>query len=478
MRTETFKLLTIADSVATFPDEVCFAYNPNFLEIESSWKSGTLTIDVVKTSGASSITQTIKVSLYNGTAKIYLSRIFELMFIDPRSERCVEVTVSLKFGAIEALSFSTLVIWGNLALGERFGAIGVFNHDSEKRYYERNLIWFKNFPFTVSLFRYSNKVEFFGRYDNGFYDTNPINRDVKCLFFHKIEKLAPSIPTITSGSAQLPFEIVYYATQKRFVAKKDGKYYAQWTGDDSQYIGGHGEYCVGANNEPSEEITYLLSDGSEHFYRYRYMMDDLVYCGVFTDLGFEDIPANRIFPNCKRKATIKYKVSEEGKMFSTFDHTFDYTFFQSGENIALINLEVCNDTAGYYLRWIDRQGNLQYFLFTMGKVSYKNKPGSDTVAVEAPVNGMYFANHNRTRNIDGTITKKCCAVHLRKDIFDYVITIINAPIIDLYLGKDEKSDDIWLPVNVQSSTINYDPQRQLNDLELSFNIPNINSQTL
>lgn len=478
MRTESFQINAAGDSLASYPDEVCFAYNPNFLEIESGMTTGDLTLRVSKTSGASSLSQDIKVSMYDGKAKIYLSRLFELMFVDPRSERCVEVSVSLMKGNSVKLNFSTLVIWGNLALGERFGAIGVFNRDANKKYFERNLIWFKNFPFTVSIFRHNYDVKFYGRYDNGFYASEPINRDTRCLFFHRYVKLSASLPAITSGSAGYPDEIIYYAVQKQFVAKKGANYYTQWTGDSTQYVGGHADYRTGANNQPSEEITYLLTDGSSHFSRYRWMQNDLVYCGVFTDLGFEDIPANKIFPLCKRKATIKYKVSVEDRMFSVFDRTFDYTFFQSGENVALINLEVNNDTAGYYLRWVDRQGNLQYFLFTKGQTSYKNKLGSDKVATDAPINGMYFANHVRTRSIDCTVTHKCCAVSLRADIYEYVVTILNAPIVDLYLGKDELGNDIWLPVNVQSSTAKFEPKKKLNDLEFSFNIPDLNSQTL
>lgn len=477
MRTKIIKINDI-DSVVKFPDEVCFAYNPNFLEIESSNLKGDLTVKVVKVSGASSLTQSIKVYMYNGSAKIYLSRIFELMFINPRTERSIQVNVALQFGSSTIHICSPLVIWGNLALGERFGAIGVFNQDADKKYYERNLIWFKNFPFTVSLFRYNHDVEFFGRYDNGLYGSEPLNRDTKCLFFHGIEKYASDIPTITTGSVSLPDKIIYYAIPNRFIAKKGDKYYTEWTEDYENWIGSSNDYCTGSNNEPSEEITYLLTDGSEHFYRYRYIMHELVYCGVFSDLGFEDIPVNKIFPNCNHKATIKYKVNEDDNVFSTFDSTFDYTFFKTGENVALINLEVCNDTAGYYLRWIDRQGNLQYYLFKKGQISYKNKPGKETILENGSINGMYFVNHSRIRETEGTITKKCCAVHLRTDIFDYVVTIINAPIVDCYLGKDKNGDDIWLPINVQSSTITYDPHKQLNDLEFSFNVPNVASQTL
>ena len=478
MRQTTFKILNVADSVATYPDEMCFAFNPNFLEIESTWPSGTITVEVSKISGMTSVAaQSVKVSLYQGKARVYLSRLFELMFDDPRNSRCVEVQVKVVFGSITSLQFSTLVIWGNLAVGERFGNLGVYNR--ENKAFKRNLIWFKNFPFQVSLFRYNYEVEFFGRVDDGRYSTEPIYQDTKVCLFEKIEKLKPNLPVLSQGTAAYPFdEVIYYAVPKRFIVKKGDTYYSKWTGDDSEYFGSTSDYCDTNNdNKPRKNITYLL-ETDNGLARYRFMNDELVYCGMFTDLGFEDIPVAQVFPNATQSATIKYKISEEDIRRSVFDNSFDYTFFQNGENMALISLKVCTDTAGYYLRWIDRHGNLQFFLFPKGESQYKNKLYSDTVLQDEAINGSYFANITRTRAIECTLTHKCCAVHLSDEIFDYVVTIISSPIVDLYMGKDETGTDIWLPVNIQANTVTHSPRLQLNDLEFSFNVPDINSQSL
>ncbi len=479
MRTTTFKLINIADSVATYPDEMCFAFNPNFIEIESAWKSGVLTVEVSKISGMTSVAkQEIKVSMYGGKAKIYMSRLFELMFDDPRNSRCVEVSVNVKIETLSLFSFTTLVIWGNIAVGERFGNMGVYNRDNGVSYFQRNLIWFKNFPFSVSLFRYNREVQFYGRSDNGRYGTDPIYRDTKVCFFEKIEKLASKLPALSTTKVQLPFQVVYYALLKRFVVLKDGTYYSNWEGDPDEWFGSTADYCDSANDlKPKTDVTYLL-ETERGFARYRFMNDELVYCGMFTDLGFEDIPPSQVFPLAQRSATIKYKISEEDRTMSEFDRTFDYTFFRAGENVALINLQISHETAGYYLRWVDRHGNLQYFLFTKGETQYKNKLGTDKVLQDEPINGLYFANLMRTRSLECTVTMKCCAVNLPIDIFDYVVTVVSAPIVDLYLGKDETGTDIWLPVNIQASTVKYNPKQTLNDLEFSFAIPDVNSQTL
>lgn len=478
MRQTTFQILT-QDSVATYPDEMCFAFNPNFIEIESGWPSGVFTVIVEKISGSQSVaSQSIRVSFYKGKCKIYLSRLFELMFDDPRNSRCVEVSVTVKIASMQMFQFSTLVIWGNLAVGERFGNLGVYNRDTDKQCFERNLIWFRKFPFTVSLFRYNLDVEFFGRYDKGRYSNNPIYQDTKVCLFQKIEKLKPQLPTLSSSTASLPYQVIYYAVQKRFVVLKGTTYYSKWTGDASEYFGSHSDYCDSNNDlKPRADVTYLL-ETERGFARYRFMNDDLVYCGMFTDLGFEDIPPASVFPNAQKTATIKYKISEEDRMMSVFDRTFDYTFFQTGENVALINLQISNDTAGHYLRWVDRHGNLQYFLFPMGEKEYKNKLGANSVMQDDDLNGLYFANIVRTRNIECTVTHKCCAVNLPADIYEYVVTILTSPIVDLYCGKDENGVEIWLPVNIQANTVKYNPKKILNNLEFSFAIPGINAQTL
>ncbi len=478
MRTTTFKILN-SNSVATYPDEMCFAFNPNFIEIESAWPQGVFTVTVDKISGIETVaSQSIKVSFYKGKCKIYLSKLFELMFDDPRNSRCVEVSVIVSIGAMQMFQFNTLVIWGNIAVGERFGNLGVFSYEDNRHAFERNLIWFRKFPFTVSLFRYNREVEFYGRSDNNKYGNNPIYQDTKICFFEKIEKLAPSLPALSNTTVQLPFEVVYYAVAKRFVVKKDGQYYANWQGDAEEHWGDTSDYCDSSNgNKPLANVTYLL-ETDRGFARYRFMNDELVYCGMFTDLGFEDIPAASIFPLAKKSATIKYKISEEDRMMSVFDRTFDYTFFQTGENIALVNLIISNETAGHYLRWVDRHGNLQYFLFTKGEQQLKNKLSSNKVLQDEDINGLYFANLTRVRNIECTITHKCCAVNLSSDIFDYVSTIITSPIVDLYCGKDNDGKEIWLPVTIQAGTVKFYSNKILNDLEFAFAIPDVNAQSL
>lgn len=474
MRTQTFNILTLGRCVAKYPEDVCFAFNPNFVEIESEWKTATLTVEVAELRGNTTANkQSIKVSMRDGKVRIYLSRLFELLFENPRLHRSIEVWVNIKVGSIALFNFETIVIWGNLAVCERFGAYGVYDHTSGKQYFERTLIWFKNFPFNVSLFQYNTDVTYLGRYDGNSYKELPIYTQDKWKEFDEIDIYTPSLPELTDITLTNA-KIIYFALVNKFIAKEGTVYSDKWEADSSNNVGDNSFYSDDKNGKkPRKDITYLLRS-ENGFYRYQFLQGKLINLGLFSLRGFINISPSLFFNEAKNVAKIRYTIGNA----SVFDFTFDKTFFQRMDNVAIVNLKVSNETAGHYLRWIDRQGNLQYFLFTKGRISHKNKLGTDLLPDDFDVNGTYFANHLRTRSLDCSVTMKCCAVNLSKEIFDYVVSILSAPIVDLYCGKDALGEEIWLPVNIQTSTVDYAPTRMLNDMELSFNIPDINSQSL
>jgi hypothetical protein len=271
---------------------------------------------------------------------------------------------------------------------------------------------------------------------------------------------------------------VYYTQLKRFAAYDGSVHSPNWTANASLGIGNQQCYEDGSNDlKPLADTSYVLSDDSG-VNRYEFINDELVFVAPYSDNGFIDLDVRDLFPKATRTATIKYQVSDEKKKTSTFDSTFDYTFFNAGDDLGFINFEISDAKAGFYLRWIDRHGYKQYFLFTKGQSTFKNKLGSDEVNYNSKIGGAYFANLIRTRSLECTVTHKCCAVHLPKDIFDYVVTILYASIVDLYIGKDSNGNEIWQPITIQSSSVSYDPTSPLNDLEFSFNTPDINAQTL
>ena len=163
---------------------------------------------------------------------------------------------------------------------------------------------------------------------------------------------------------------------------------------------------------------------------------------------------------------------------NVFDNTFDYTFYQNGLSTHIVNLKVSNDSMGYYLRWIDRYGELQYFLFTNRISSEKNALASDTASDMEQIGPMWFPNHVRHTQVTSKITCKCSAVALPREIYEYVASVVTSPIIDLYLGKSASGREIWVPVQIVSASHDFDTTKPLNDLTIAFTLPEYKSQTL
>lgn len=194
--------------------------------------------------------------------------------------------------------------------------------------------------------------------------------------------------------------------------------------------------------------------------------------------GMNDIIPSSYYPNAKYSATFKLPGVAKSKGSSVFDDSFDYTFFSSSAYAVITKLEVSNETQGHYLRWIDNFGQLQYYLFVDGKDTIKNKLGSDSIIDTEARGGMWFPDLTRKTSIETTVTRKCCAVSMPQEIWDYVETVIRSPYIDLYLGKTNDGEEIWCPVNIVAASHTYDPTEVLHDLEISFTMPTENTQTL
>lgn len=383
MRKSKIQIDGIIEAEVNYPDNVCFVFNPNYIEIGASLFPNTIDVWITGIYGNKTITpQKIAVSIYkDGKCKIYISRLLELMFDDIPNKRSAVVSVALKAGDATFFQFETIAVWGSLAVGERLAVHGVDSklYDSFSPN-KKEIVWFKNYPFTVSLFKSS--------------------------------------------------------------------YYTKFQ-------------CKSNSSFESVELNQF---------------------GV-NSIGFVEFNPKETFGNESESLTIYYQYGDENKI-SMFDETYDSSYLiADGHNDAVakkfsIHIFIDNSVAGHYLRWVDRHGNLQYYLFLKGTDTFKNKPGTEVVQSDSAVGGMYFPNFTRTRNIGGTITHKCCAINLPNSIFEYVAGIITSPIVDLYMGKDESGEDIWIPVKIESASVSYLHKKVLNDFELSFSLPDLNPQSL
>ena len=393
------------DSSFEFPDSVVFAFNPLYCTF-----STILTLSAVKFSVVcNNVERNINVQLLNGKATIYFSRILQLFFDDYKHFRTLNFTIAIKDPKTNTNIFSTslLAIWGSLTLGARYNAYGLFNFTGKSQY-ERTRIWFKKFPFKVSMFSVN------------------LNPQIKCTCDGSPVAYT-SIPSLPSGT---PSDL-------------------------------HGEWVDSKGNI----CQYDASMQS-------YFIEDV---GNGREYGIFDVNPARLFPSAKRNATLR--IGEIGTV-NVFDNTFDYTFYQNGLSTHIVNLKVSNDSMGYYLRWIDRYGELQYFLFTNRIASEKNALASDTTSDMEQIGPMWFPNHVRHTQVTSKITCKCSAVALPREIYEYVASVVTSPIIDLYLGKSASGREIWVPVQIVSASHDFDTTKPLNDLTIAFTLPEYKSQTL
>ncbi len=467
----------------TCPDEVVFCYNPLFMEIAINQASKISAITIrFSSTGLNVGTREIKACLYMGRARVFYSRILELFFNNVKSERVKVVSVEIYNGQTQICKFSHTVIWGAIAIGERFESYGVFKYNATRPYMERNRIWFRNFPFTVTLFQSEASGQ--NKYLKAKYDDKPYD-DNLMLYSPMFTMMAPfgrisfqGNPDDVCPTGKSLDEIWYAPDKKRFYGLYDQNHICGTWNSQLPYFYDSSFYN-GLDGKARSDLKWGWS-GDHSFYHFDKQTDRLIKSdyGFFGDFGLFELVPEFTFPDAKINATYRQENPKERSRTSLFDDTFDYTFFNSNEFATITNLIINYETAGYYLRWIDRFGCFQYYLFKSGEATIKNKLSGNTFVEMAVNDGMWFPNHIRDINITATDTRKCQASSLEDSIFAYVSTIITSPIIDLYLGKTKLGKEIWVPINIVASSHKYKPKDVLHNLEISFTMPDIQAQSL
>lgn len=357
------RTLENGDYNIVYPDRIAFAYNKNTISIK---KEGDRPIYYTVYVGE----YDIKAAVYSETTKIEISGLLKVLFDDIPDVRSktlpIRVTATTEDGTEDILMDNVTVIFGSMALGERFLHYGAYNFDGEA--YIRHIRWFAHFPFYVSYFT-------------------------------------------TEG----------YTVSQRTI---DGKY----SEDEAQSEGIHDIY-VPADSRPFKDWNVRLRDKSHSH--------------------------------------------------STFDHTFDYTFFQIDPHyLTRLEMETCVCTEGWYFRWIDRRGFWMQWLFTKGTTTTKNTPSNYAYQRDVEYNGMEF---DVTRILKNTATNtiKCGAAILNDEHFRDVCTILTSCYVELFFGYDatEDKNPIWMPVKVEGTSVASSDRKMLNQVEIQVSF-DLTSQSL
>lgn len=147
-----------------YPDEIAFVYNPNYIELRGVVETNEVAITFANPRYSSKSIE-IKVSVIEGSAKVYISKFLQLLLF---GERSTELYVQVGYDD-ESYTVNFMCVDGSLSVGERFGQIGLFVYDPDEQYFVRRVRWFKNFPFKVSMFALTDNTRMQKRYDRTTY---------------------------------------------------------------------------------------------------------------------------------------------------------------------------------------------------------------------------------------------------------------------------------------------------------------------
>lgn len=141
--------------------------------------------------------------------------------------------------------------------------------------------------------------------------------------------------------------------------------------------------------------------------------------------------------------------------------------------------EVDLSTCGTYLRWIDRHGRWQYFLFRETESSYDTKTVEEweSAATNDPTDYVDGLNNavNVWRVFSTSNTRKLTARLVDEGLRELLRSLMMAVVVDVYDGKNSAGDHLWHRVQIKPGKIstNYAP---LQDFSVEIEEPEVNSQ--
>lgn len=222
-------------------------------------------------------------------------------------------------------------------------------------------------------------------------------------------------------------------------------------------------------SEDGEDISYITDHSSTVIWlcnaangKYNFDIQDLI------------IAAN---------SKIKLVISKGTEYTSTFDESFDYTFrgLPIGTYYIDIDVKECNKE-GYYLRWINRWGEWNYYLFH--QKSESNQTTDNTVQFDQYFTSINFDDkgyHPGTGGSIGKTVKRTIGLYaslVDSDTFDFLSQVVQSPVVDLYIGESRSANmSEWMNVRTQAGTFAKSSDH-LQDFELNLILPEIFTQNL
>ena len=178
---------------------------------------------------------------------------------------------------------------------------------------------------------------------------------------------------------------------------------------------------------------------------------------------------SELFEDAKEFGMIKILNTPEAP--STFQYTFDRTFKPLPDDAVLIKVLFNDCTKGIYLRWLDRHGFLQYWLFQEGDLTGQSSNEGEQLNVDYSNIKYVYNGMSRYQGKTYQTTRKACATLVERETFNMLSSIHSSPIVDMYI------DGNWIPVNIVAGSFT-DNGADLQDFEIQITMPETITQML
>jgi hypothetical protein len=170
---------------------------------------------------------------------------------------------------------------------------------------------------------------------------------------------------------------------------------------------------------------------------------------------------------------------------TSFEDIFDLTFYYTldGTQAEKVRIRLVDETVneGIYLRWIDRHGMWNYWLFKQGDPTRNAK--SDGTFNRNNLDKWEEIYHwqgsaGRRQNLTRNDVQPVCAPLVDQSTFDMLQDVTTSPCVDMYLGKDNDDTPRWTAVTIEAGGYTKDVDKPLQDFVMNIVLPEIPIQQL
>lgn len=174
-----------------------------------------------------------------------------------------------------------------------------------------------------------------------------------------------------------------------------------------------------------------------------------------------------LFPEDATLAMLKVTGDSVG---SVWDYTFDYTFNVRISSETILNIKIDDCKEGIFLRWVDRFGFYQYWLFTMADKTLESSSDGEFITLNELVEARHY-EYGRYQQRINERTIRIGASLLDSNEADTVVGIIQSPLVSIW------RNNAWIPVSVSDGSVKLTSEH-LQDIEITVNLPDLKTQKL